>query len=320
MKKIVPVVVLGLALMSGCSRDTETIKRDLNQITICGSESEKPLAVLLTDEYHKQKPEITFDVKGGGSDAGIKALLDRKTDVALSSRLISDVEMGNAATLDVNVHQVIVAVEAVAIITHPSVGVEFITVADLAAVYDGRIRNWKELGGPDMEIYPVGRKHGSGTRSYMLHRLSIEEFCPQTIEFETYEDILSTVKTNRGAIAYISSRFISYAEGRLDPAIWVMNVSLNGMPFISPVDREAIEYGDYALMRPLFQYYSDDASKQLMDFIDFQLSDVGQKLVVKFGYHPINDYHREINKRNSIDSVSSTKKVTENWTGRHSLI
>ena len=34
----------------------------------------------------------------------------------------------------------------------------------LAAIYEGDITNWEELGGPDEEIYVLARNVGSGTR------------------------------------------------------------------------------------------------------------------------------------------------------------
>jgi phosphate transport system substrate-binding protein len=298
-----------LCVLVSCSTEKETPQQKV--ITITGSESEKPLAVLLSAEYQKQHPDIQFNILGGGTDAGISALLKGETALANASRLANEGEHNACTALGLQLNQLIIAQDVIAVITHPSVGVEYISMQDLAGIYNGTIRNWSALGGADMAIYPVGRKHGSGTRSYMQHRLALESFCKQTLEFETYEDIVSAVRTTPGSIGYVSRRFIQYDNGSIHPDVWVMNISLNGMPYASPLDKEAIAYGDYPLLRPLFQYFTTVTPEQKA-FLEYETSDEGQAAIEKSGYIPLSADQKNINlkktKNLSGDSVVKTLK------------
>lgn len=282
---------------AGCARETEVVNDNI--IKIAGSESEKPLVMALSDEYHKTHTSLQFDVKGGGTDEGISALITGRANIANASRSINAEELKTAEVSGINIHQAIIAQDVIAIITHSSVGVEYITVADLARIYDGTVTNWKDLGGNDEPIYPIGRSVGSGTRTYMLHRLGLEAFAQGIIEFETYEEIVNNVSAMRGSIAYVSNRSIHYNDGKLNPSVWVMNVSLNGMPFTSPLNKEDILYNDYPLMRPLFQYYTDDISSEQLAFLEYELSEEGQRHVEESGYVRLNENQMNINRKNA---------------------
>lgn len=292
------IAVAALLLLMGCAQEESKV-REVQSIRITGSESEKPLVVQLSAEYYKTHPEAPFEIKGGGTDDGFAALFSGKADIASASRIISYEELSAAQAAGIDVHQVIIAQDVISIITHPSVGVQHILMEDLAKIYSGVITNWKELGGPDQPIKPIGRKPGSGTRSYMLHRLALENFHPSTMEFGTYEEIVSAVIATPGSVAYVSHRFIRLGSGAVNPAVWVMNVSLNGMPYASPLDAEDIAYGDYPLMRPLFQYYGAITAEQKA-FIAFELSDEGQTVVERSGYITLSDNQREINRRKAM--------------------
>lgn len=298
--------LIALLFVAACAHDSEIEK--IEKLRISGSETEKPLVTALHDEYKLSHTSAAFDISGGGTDNGITELINGQTDIANASRMISSSEIDKAKAAGIEINQVIIAQDVIAIITHPSVGVEFITIEDLARIYDGTITNWKELGGPDLEIYAIGRKQGSGTRSYMLHRMSLTSVSTRTLEFDTYEDIVNSVTTTRGAIGYVSNGFVKYDNGAINSKFWIMSISLNGMPFTSPLDKEAISYGDYPLMRPLFQYYTNTASPERNAFVEFELSDKGQQMIEKNGYVPLSANQKEINRRKAAGLYSDNQK------------
>ena len=43
-------------------------------------------------------------------------------------------------------------IDGIAIAVHPDLEIEGIAIAQLRDIYLGRIMNWQELGGPDLEI------------------------------------------------------------------------------------------------------------------------------------------------------------------------
>ncbi|HEY1039225.1 MAG TPA: phosphate ABC transporter substrate-binding protein [Bacteroidia bacterium] len=280
-----------LFFFSSCKEKPASVQRD---IVITGSESEKSLVQYLANHFVQANKQLNIKVRGGGSESGINALKKGECDIANSSRVFesSDYE---AFKTD-SVKQAIVAVDAIAIITHPSLGVNGLNVRMVSEIYSGKIKNWQEVGGPDLDIMPVGRKEGSGTRQYMKHRLNLDDFTPIQQEFKRYEEIVAHVAKNKNAIGYVSLKYALDSERRPLAEVSIVPVSIEGVEPQLPNDNEAIVYGDYPFIRPLFQYYLPGQNESIEKFIRFELSVEGQQLLQKIGYYPINDYHKQINK------------------------
>ncbi|MDP2386624.1 MAG: substrate-binding domain-containing protein [Bacteroidota bacterium] len=285
------LIFITLFYFTSCKEKPVDLKKE---ITITGSESEKLVVQYLANQFAQLNKGVNIIVKGGGSEYGIIKLKDGDCDIANSSRVFDDADY--AEFKKNNVKQAIIAVDAIAIVTHPSLGMDKLSLEQLSGIYAGRIKNWKEIGGPDLDILPIGRKTGSGTRLYMQHRLNIEEFSPMLPEFKRYEEIIAQVAKNKNAIGYVSLEHALSIDGRPNASTYIMPVSIDGVEAKFPYDKEAISYGDYPLIRPLFQYYHPGQNEYIEKFIQFELSDEGQRLLQKIGYYPINDFHKQINK------------------------
>ena len=60
-----------------------------------------------------------------------------------------------------------VGFDAICLVVSPDVydsGVTTLTKDEVKQIYAGDITNWEELGGPNTEIFVIGRRPGSGTR------------------------------------------------------------------------------------------------------------------------------------------------------------
>lgn len=107
-------------------------------------------------------------VNGGvGTARGYKALLDGATDVAMASGAAPDELAAGAAARGLSFRETVVARDAILALLHPSNPVEVLTLAELRAIYTGRIANWRALGGPDAAIEVlVGPPTGGVTSSW----------------------------------------------------------------------------------------------------------------------------------------------------------
>ena len=265
------------------------------KLLIRGSETELPLIENYAYEF-KETNAIEISVSGGGSNKGIDDLMAQRIDIANSSRIITEEEKNKLSERKIKWVQAIIGVDAIAIITHPSLHIESISLYQLSVIFNGKVTNWQQIGGPNKPIHLYGRKSSSGTHDFMKHRLNIDEYSSDIKEFDTYADILNSVKNDSNSIAYVSSSCIKQNIAKSAQNVFSMKVFIDNELDLSPFDEEAINSGDYALIRPLFQYYDEaNANPEIRKFIRFEISQRGQGLLKLYGYYKINVFHRQIN-------------------------
>ena len=91
--------------------------------------------------------------------------------------------------------------------------------------------------------------------------------------------IVSAVKTDKGGIGYVG---IGYVAGK-DRGVKILKVD-----GVSPADKEKVLAGNYYISRFLYQYVKkDDIKGRIKEFLQFELSEEGQKIVEKVGFYPV---------------------------------
>ena len=133
---------------------------------IKGSDTVLPLTQELSEHYLNENPTQSITVTGGGSGVGISALLDGTTDIAMSSRAIKFSEKMKLKKAGKQYKEVIVAFDALAVIVNPANPVKCLTREQLELIFRGKIKNWKDVGGPDMRIVVYSRETSSGTYEF----------------------------------------------------------------------------------------------------------------------------------------------------------
>jgi phosphate transport system substrate-binding protein len=294
MKALIYSTVL-IVLLGSCIKDPHSEK---TIIKIKGSESEFNLINYFTLKYNQEGSKVEFQVAGGGSGLGIEALTNREVHIAITSRPINDNELEDARRNGVIPVQSIVALDAVAIIVNPETYVDSLSLHQLADVLSGKIKNWKELNGHDIPVTVFGRDNHSGTGQYLKERLNIEEYSPAARCFAENRSIIAAVARQKGSIGYVNLASIVSVEGKPIEHIWAVNVYYDGGKAHSPYEKEAIKSGEYPLVRPLYQYTIGYPRNEILDFIDFELSQQQQGLLESLGYFPIQEIHKVLNYRN----------------------
>ncbi len=244
-------------------------------IVIKGSTTVLPVAQVTLEAYMKANPGVNISLSGGGSGEGIKALLDKSTDIANSSREIKDKEIELAKSKGVNPVETIVAIDAIVPIVNPKNKVKNLSVDQLSQIYQGKIKNWKEVGGDDLQIVVVSRDSSSGTfeawAEMILHKAKVT---PKAQMQASNGAIVQTVSKNKYAIGYIGLGYINKAISPLT----VNNVQATAKTAISK---------EYPVARPLYMYTNGQPAGETAKFIKFVLSTAGQKLVAKAGFVPL---------------------------------
>jgi phosphate transport system substrate-binding protein len=111
-----------------------------------------------------------LDIVGNGSGRGIVDLVAGKAQIAMISAPLED-EVGalnkmTPGSIDISrleAHQI--GESRVAFAVHPSNSVRSLTNNQLADVFAGKIKNWKEIGGSDRPIVIVAAQPGDGLRA-----------------------------------------------------------------------------------------------------------------------------------------------------------
>jgi phosphate transport system substrate-binding protein len=244
-------------------------------VVIKGSTTVLPIAQAALEAYMKAHPGVNISLSGGGSGEGIKALIDKSADIATSSREIKDKEVELAKSKGINPVAYTVAIDALTPIVHPKNKVNGLTIDQLSQIYQGKIKNWKEVGGDDLQIVVVSRDSSSGTFETWGHLvLNNAKVTPKAQLQASSGAVVQAVSKNRYAISYVGI-------GYLNKSVKALNV--NGVPATA---KTALSK-EYPIARSLYMYTNGQPEGVVADFIKFVLSTAGQKLVAKEGFIPL---------------------------------
>ena len=254
-------------------KETITQKGSDTMILLCQKWAEKFAAV------HKN---IEVQATGGGSGTGISALINGTTDIAASSRPMKPAEREQIkAKFQSDVVEIPVARDAIAIYVHKDNPVDSLTMPQLAGIYSGTIKNWKEVGGPDAAIILYGRENSSGTYEFFKeHVLDKADFPSNTQTLQGTAAIVSAIGKDTKGIGY---------GGAAYTAAGVKPLKLAGEKGGAMVPTtENVKDNSYALSRNLYFYLRQQPSGTLKTYIDWVLGPEGQAAVTEAGeYFPL---------------------------------
>jgi phosphate transport system substrate-binding protein len=264
------LAMVAFALMSGVSFAGSSI-------VIKGSTTVLPIAQGTLEAFMKKHQEVQISLSGGGSGEGIKALIDKTTDIATSSREIKKEEVELAKTKGVNPVANVVANDAIVPVVNPKNKVKNLSVDQLSQIYQGKITNWKEVGGEDLKIVVISRDSSSGTfESWDHFVMKKAKVTPKAQMLASNGAIVTAVAKNRYAISYLG---IGYVNKSVKP------LQVNGVTasIATALSKE------YPMSRELYMYTDGDATGDVAKYIAFVKSAEGQKIVVKEGFVPLMD-------------------------------
>lgn len=141
-----------------------------------------------------------------GSGVGIEMLIKGELSFAQSSRPVSASEQQQATQQGITLQEIPVALEAVAAVTHPTLPLAGLTLAQLAGVYTGEITNWRQVGGPDLAVVPVSRSDQGGTVQYFQEAVLNNQPLSPAVQIQpTTTAAIRFVSDTPGAIYYASA-------------------------------------------------------------------------------------------------------------------
>lgn len=249
-------------------------------LTIKGSDTMVILGQRLAEEYMKVNPGSVVQVNGGGSGTGIAALINGTVDLAQSSRpMKGDEKEKTAKSRGSEVVEVPVALDALAVFVHASNPLQNLTIAQVKDIFQGKVKNWSEIGGPNAPIVLYGRESSSGTYDYFReHVLEKGDFAPAVQTLQGTAAIINAVGQDTNGIGYGG---IAYAK-----EVRPLGISAAGAQPVTPSEATVAD-GTYPLSRKLFFYHPASAPERVTKFVQWTLTPEAQALVTRVGYFPL---------------------------------
>ncbi len=278
---------LMVLIVLACSRPVLMKKgpnEDIHGVTgecqIKGSDTLLMLSQRWAEDFMAENPNAIIQVTGGGSGVGIAALIDGTTDVANASRPIKDVEIEAAKGKGVDPLEFAVAMDGIAVIINPDNPVDEFTLVQIKGIYTGEIKNWKEVGGPDLTVITYGRQSSSGTYVYFKeHVLEDEDYRTDNQELSGNSLLCDSISKDAAGIAYVG---VGYASKRDD--IVIAGVKANDASEAVVPNIETVSSGEYPISRFLYNYTNGKPEGAAKAYLAYALSDEGQATAEEVEY------------------------------------
>lgn len=274
MKKTIATTMTLIALAAAAFTSAPAMAE--KNIVIDGSTTVGPIAKAFAD-YYKEKTGIGATISESGSGNGVKSLINGACDIANMSRFMKDSEFKTCVEKGILPVAHVVAFDGLAVVVNPANKVGALTMAQLADIYTGKIRNWKELGGDDAEIVVISRDTNSGTYETFNELVLRKDPVVKGAEYVGSNGQAKTrVASTKNAIAYVG---LGFADDS------VKTLSVDG---ILPSSKTIVS-GKYPIARPLFMFTNKypKMGTPVYDFVTLHLSEEGREIVRDLGYVPV---------------------------------
>lgn len=274
MKKTIATTMTLIALAAAAFTSAPAMAE--KNIVIDGSTTVGPIAKAFAD-YYKEKTGIGAAISESGSGNGVKSLINGACDIANMSRFMKDSEFKTCVEKGILPVAHVVAFDGLAVVVNPANKVGALTMAQLADIYTGKIRNWKELGGDDAEIVVISRDTNSGTYETFNELVLRKNPVVKGAEYVGSNGQAKTrVASTKNAVAYVG---LGFADDS------VKTLSVDG---ILPSSKTIVS-GKYPIARPLFMFTNKypKMGTPVYDFVTLHLSEEGREIVRNLGYVPV---------------------------------
>ena len=244
-KVVTAAMMLAIA---GCSAQTNT-----SSIVISGSTALLPLVKQAAVDYQNAHPDVKISVAGGGSRVGITQVAQRAVDIG-----DSDISAPNQPSLVDH----LVAVVTFGIVVNPQTGVKNLTIAQIRAIFTGKMTNWSQAGGRNAPITIINRPRSSGTRAVLVQKLlGGQEPSEGGLTQDSSGTVATMVAQTPGAISYVGMAYVTPGQ---QVAVSIDRIA----PADSNVESNRYPYWSYEHM-----FTNGQPSAQVAGFINFVKND-----------------------------------------------
>ena len=199
----------------------------------------------------------------------------------------SDDEIAQAEALGITLKKTPICYDAFVFITHKDNPVESLTVEQIKKIYAGEIKNWNEVGGKNEKIRAFQREKNSGSQTAMENLVMGGADMIDPIEVKIIEgmgmlvDAVAEYENETASLGYTYRYYIDTLYKNDN----IKTISVDG---IAPTN-ENIRSGSYPFTTSYYGVIREGDEEEIGgQFLDWILSDEGQKCVAQAGYITLN--------------------------------
>jgi phosphate transport system substrate-binding protein len=255
-----------------------------------GSDTMVNLAIAWAEAYEKVDKNVSVEVNGGGSGKGVTALIEGTCEIANCSRTFEDKEIAECKTKrGAEPKEFMVGYDALSIFVHKNNPLNEISLDQLGEIYreGGKISKWSDLGvkipgAKGDEIIRVSRQNNSGTYHYFKEAIvgKKNEFRLGSLDMNGSKDVVELIAKTPNAIGYSGMGYATKEVKQIKVS------KKTGEPAVAPSIATTLDKS-YPIARPMFMYTAGEPAAYLKKYIDWVISNAGQKIVAETGYVPL---------------------------------
>jgi len=282
MKKIITlgiVLTLVLSVLSGCGSKGNQGNQDSKNITVSGSSDLQPLVQEIANLYNYKNTDITIAVSGGGSEEGLKNVLNGNSDIG-NSDIAADAKLSAADAATLVDHKVCVIGVGVVVNNEIASFISGVKKAQLKDIFTGKIKNWKEIDGPNLPIVIINRPASSGTKAvFEKWGLDGQKSIDGDLSLQTDDSntLVESINKTKGSIGYLAYPSIINNLEKVVP-LYIDDVGLNN---------DNIYNNTYPIWEYEHMYTKGTPRTNVQRFLDFILSDSVETQIEDMGYGAI---------------------------------
>jgi len=242
-----------------------------------GSTALEPIFTSALEAFADLHPEARVSYDAPGSTVGIQGVIDGVYSLAGASRDLREEEILAGA------FGIQIALDSLAVIVHGEVGIDRLTLDQVARIFSGEIQNWSEVGGADAPIVVVNRDEASGTFG-AFEDLVMEEVLGDDAEFRSDAmvvasagEVVTKVAGTPGTIGYVGFGHLDRVREAGAKYVLVDDIEMT---------MEAVMAGEYPISRRVYAVHKGELVEGTLEkaFVDFLLSDEGQSIIEEEGF------------------------------------
>lgn len=277
------VVTMMAGAFVGCSSEKQgsnttpdTKKQSVSgSITISGSTAMQEFIEKSAKKFQEKNSDATINVQGGGSGQGLTQVSQGNVDIG-NSDIYANEKFKNGEDKDLVDHKVLG--EGFAVVTSKDVTLTNLTKEQIQNVFSGKVKNWKEIGGPDVKITVIHRPASSGTRATFVKVLLDGNKALEDDKIGIVQDstgsVMTSIQSTPGSVSYVALANANESKDKVN------KVTIDGVE--ASIDN--IIGGKYKFWSWGHMYTKGEAKDLSKAFIEFVSSEDNKDLFDKLGF------------------------------------